>query len=41
MTRNISECHIEFELGDTTTPVIMAEEGDEPLLGVVTLEELG
>lgn len=41
ITRNISECHIKLEVGDTTTPVIMGEKGDEPLLGAITLEELG
>jgi clan AA aspartic protease len=39
--RNISECHITLEQGDGHTPVIMGEEGDEALLGAVTLEILG
>ena len=39
--RHIGECLIELELGDCHTPVVLGEEGDEPLLGVVTLEQLG
>ena len=39
--RNISECHISLPQGDGHTPVILGEPGDEALLGVVTLEELG
>ena len=39
--RHISECHLKLEQGEGYTPVIMGEPGDEPLLGVVTLEELG
>lgn len=39
--REISECHITLEQGDGHTPVILGREGDEPLLGVVTLEILG
>ena len=39
--RNISECHIALPQGDGHTPVILGEPGDEALLGVVTLEELG
>lgn len=39
--RQISECHITLDLGDGHTPVILGEEGDEPLLGAVTLEILG
>lgn len=39
--RNISECHIALPQGDATTPVILGEKGDEPLLGAVTLEILG
>ncbi|MGH9832928.1 MAG: retroviral-like aspartic protease family protein [Blastocatellia bacterium] len=39
--RDISECHIALPQGDATTPVILGEKGDEPLLGVVTLEILG
>ena len=40
--RNMSECHIEFAGKDGHTPVIIGEPGDDqPLLGVITLEELG
>lgn len=39
--RKISECHITLPQGDCHTPVILGEEGDEALLGVVTLEILG
>ena len=40
--RNISECLIELPAGKCHTPVVLGEGGDEePLLGVVTLEELG
>ena len=39
--RAISECHIALPQGEAHTPVILGENGDEPLLGVVTLEILG
>lgn len=39
--RHIGECLIHLELGECHTPVVLGEEGDEPLLGAVTLEELG
>jgi clan AA aspartic protease len=39
--RKISECHIELPQGEGHTPVILGEPGDEALLGIVTLEELG
>jgi predicted aspartyl protease len=39
--RDVSECHIVLSQGDGHTPVILGEPGDEPLLGVITLEELG
>lgn len=39
--RHISECHLTLPQGQTHTPVILGEPGDEALLGVVTLEELG
>ena len=39
--RSISNCRIILPQGETPTPVILGEEGDEPLLGVVTPEELG
>ena len=41
MERQVSECHITLPQGETHTPVILGEPGDEALLGVVTLEELG
>jgi clan AA aspartic protease len=39
--RKVSECHITLPQGEGHTPVIIGESGDEPLLGVVTLEILG
>jgi predicted aspartyl protease len=39
--RDISECHITLPQGEGHTPVILGEEKDEALLGVVTLEEMG
>ena len=39
--RKISECHISLPQGEAHTPVILGEPGDQPLLGVVTLEILG
>jgi clan AA aspartic protease len=39
--RQISECHINLPQGEGHTPVILGEPGDEALLGVVTLENLG
>ncbi len=39
--RNVSECHISMVNEEGHTPVILGEPGDEPLLGVVTLEILG
>jgi len=39
--RNISECFISLPQGEGHTPVILGEDGDEPLLGAVTLEILG
>ena len=39
--RAISECHITLPQGEGHMPVILGEEGDEPLLGEVTLEILG
>lgn len=39
--RRVSECYIVLPQGDGHTPVILGEETDEPLLGVVTLEILG
>ncbi|MCP4756066.1 MAG: aspartyl protease [Proteobacteria bacterium] len=39
--RSVSEALVSFPQGEAHTPVIMGEEGDEALLGVVTLEILG
>jgi clan AA aspartic protease len=39
--RQVSECHISLPQGEGHTPVILGEPGDEPLLGIVTLEILG
>jgi clan AA aspartic protease len=39
--RQVSECHISLPQGEAHTPVVLGEEGDEPALGVVTLENLG
>ncbi len=41
MERQAGSCAIHLELGDTMTPVILGQPGDQPLLGAVTLEELG
>lgn len=39
--RKVSECYISLPQGEGHTPVILGEDGDEALLGVVTLEILG
>lgn len=39
--RGISECFISLPQGEAHTPAILGENGDEALLGVVTLEILG
>ena len=39
--RYVSECLISLEGSEGHTPVILGESDDEPLLGVVTLENLG
>ena len=39
--REISECHIALAGEDSHTPVILGQPGDEPLLGTVTLKNLG
>ena len=39
--RKVSEAHIALAKADGHTPVILGENGDQPLLGVVTLENLG
>lgn len=39
--RKVSECYIVLPQGEGHTPVILGEESDEALLGVITLEVLG
>lgn len=39
--RNVSECYIILQAGECHTPVILGEESDTAILGVVTLEILG
>jgi clan AA aspartic protease len=39
--RAASECKICLNGTERHTPVILGQEGDEPLLGVITLENLG
>ena len=39
--RDMSECYIEILEKEGHTPVILGEEGDDALLGVITLEEFG
>jgi clan AA aspartic protease len=39
--RSVSEALVVFPQGEAHTPVILGEESDEALLGVVTLEILG
>jgi predicted aspartyl protease len=39
--RKVSECLISLPQGEGHTPVILGEDGDQSLLGVVTLEILG
>ncbi|MCC6024566.1 MAG: aspartyl protease, partial [Thaumarchaeota archaeon] len=39
--RKVSECYIILPQGEGHTPVILGEEGDQPVLGIVTLEILG
>jgi clan AA aspartic protease len=41
ISRAVSECYIILQEGEGHTPVILGEESDEALLGVVTLEILG
>ncbi len=41
LERSVSEAYVIFPQGEAHTPVILGEEGDEALLGVVTLEILG
>jgi predicted aspartyl protease len=39
--RSVSECFISLPQGEAHTPVILGEEADQALMGVVTLENLG
>jgi predicted aspartyl protease len=39
--RNVSECYLTLSHGEGHTPVILEEESDQALLGMVTLEILG
>ncbi len=39
--RKVSECYIVLPQGEGHTPVILGEEGDQAVLGIVTLEILG
>jgi len=41
ITRMVSDCYIILPQGEAHTPVILGEEDDEAILGVVTLEILG
>jgi len=39
--RSISEVYVVLPQGEAHTPVVLGEDGDQPLLGIVTLEILG
>jgi predicted aspartyl protease len=39
--RKVSECQIRLPLGEGHTPVILGEQNDKAVLGVVTLDVLG
>jgi hypothetical protein len=39
--RQISEAHITLPMGDATTPIVLGQNGDQPLLADVTLGALG
>ncbi|MBI4374642.1 MAG: retroviral-like aspartic protease family protein [Deltaproteobacteria bacterium] len=41
ITRSVSECTFEVQGKIGTSPVVLGEEADAPLLGMVTLEVLG
>ncbi|HAK93653.1 MAG TPA: aspartyl protease [Planctomycetes bacterium] len=41
VSRKVSECRIALEGREGHTPVVLGEPGDDALLGVVTLENLG
>jgi clan AA aspartic protease len=39
--RQVAECHIALPEGEGHSPVILGEPGDDALLGIITLENLG
>ena len=39
--RKVSECHLTLAGHAAHSPVVLGEPGDEPLLGIITLEILG
>jgi clan AA aspartic protease len=41
MTRHVGDAYFEYQGEGGSAPVIFGEKGDEPLLGVTTLESLG
>lgn len=41
LERRVSECHIMLGVGEGHSPAVLGEPGDDALLGVVTLENLG
>lgn len=41
MDRKISECRLKLEDREASVTVILGEPGDEPLLGMIALENLG
>lgn len=41
VNRSVSEAYLKLSQGEAHTPVILGEESDQALLGVVTLEILG
>lgn len=41
VSRKVSECQIALEGHEGHTPVVLGEPGDDALMGVVTLENLG
>jgi clan AA aspartic protease len=41
ITRDVSECRFEIQGKAATSPVVLGEAGEGPLLGAVTLETLG
>ncbi|MBM3327700.1 MAG: aspartyl protease [Calditrichaeota bacterium] len=41
IVRSVAECFIQVFDEEAHTPVVLGEEGDEALLGVITLENLG